>query len=142
MARNKGRTPLPAEKRRSRHLHLYLTPPEYTLVRQLRKRSESGSDFLRRLLLPLAERLIAEREAAKEGGAPPGHEQGAPLPAQAGSALAHYQGLRLEVLCAEMANTHPEWVLRVVAWGHKHGLSHTQVHGFLRAEYESIRPAS
>ena len=141
MARNKGRTPLSAEKRRSRHLHLYLTAPEYARVLQLRKRNESGSVFLRRLLLPLAERLIAEREAAKEGGAPPGHEQVAARPDQAGRALAHYQGLRLEVLCAEMANTHPEWVLRVVAWGHKHGLSHTQVYGFLRAEYESVRLA-
>ena len=69
MARRKGRKALPAAERRSRHLHMYLTPPEYAVVRQFRKRNESGSDFLRRLVLPLVDTLVAEREAAKAAGA-------------------------------------------------------------------------
>lgn len=70
MAKNKGRKALPAAQRRSRHLHAYFTPPEYTLLRQTKKRSETWSDFIRRLILPAAEAIASERATALQASPP------------------------------------------------------------------------
>ena len=135
MARRKGRKALPAAERRSRHLHMYLTPPEYAVVRQFRKRNESGSDFLRRLVLPLVDTLVAEREAAKAAGAAtataenptpvsPENGQREALVAKAKDALADYRG---QVIWAQAAQTiaeeSPELVLTVVRESLDMGLS-------------------
>ena len=71
MAKHKGRKALPAAERRSRRLHAYVAPPEYTLLRQIKTRSETWSGFVRRLILPAAEAIDRSERAAVAQASPP-----------------------------------------------------------------------